>query len=146
MADAAPQSFQQHKRYVPGFHGVSFALVLLTCLLALAQVIRAPGLGTLGGLTGSLALLALFWYVRFFPLGVQDRVICLEEQLRMTRLLPADLAARAATLRPGQLIALRFASDAELPALVRRVLDEKVAGREEIKAMVTQWRADTRRI
>ncbi len=146
MADGTPQSYQQHKRYVPGFHVVSFGLVAVTCVLAAIQLIRAPGIGSLAGVTGSLALLALFWYVRFFPLGVQDRVICLEERLRLARLLPADLAARAEGLRPGQLIALRFASDAELPALVRRVLDEGIASRDAIKALITTWRPDTRRI
>lgn len=146
MADAAPQSYQQHKRYVPGFHVVAFGLVLVTCILALIQLVRAPGLGSLGGVTGSLALVALFWYVRVFPLGVQDRVICLEERLRLARLLPADLAARAEGLRAGQLIALRFASDMELPGLVRRVLDEGITGRGEIKALITTWRPDTRRI
>lgn len=53
MADPTPQSFQRHKRYVPGFHGVTFALVLATCVLAVAQVVRAPGIGSLGGLTGA---------------------------------------------------------------------------------------------
>ena len=146
MADPTPQSFQRHKRYVPGFHGVTFALVLATCVLAVAQVVRAPGIGSLGGLTGSLSLLALVWYVRLFPLGVQDRVICLEERLRLARLLSPELAARAEALRSAQLIALRFASDAELPALVRRVLDEGITDRAAIKAQITTWRADTRRI
>lgn len=146
MADGAPQSYPQHKRYVPGFHVVAFGLVLATGVLAVIQLVRAPGIGSLAGVTGALALLALFWYVRLFPLGVQDRVICLEERLRMARLLPADLATRAEALRPGQLIALRFASDAELPALVRRVLDEGISSRDAIKALITTWRPDTRRI
>ncbi len=146
MADGAPQSFQQHKRYVPGFHFIAFGLVLATCVLAAIQLVRAPGIDSLASMTGSLALLGLFWYVRLFPLGVQDRVICLEERLRLARLLPADLAARAEALRSGQLIALRFASDAELPALVRRVLDEGITGRDAIKALVSEWRPDTRRI
>jgi hypothetical protein len=75
-------------------------------------------------------------------LRVQDRVIRLEERLRMQRLLPADLQERIGEFAPGQLVALRFASDSELPGLARKVLDDKVAGGKAIKQMVKNWRAD----
>jgi hypothetical protein len=73
---------------------------------------------------------------------VQDRVIRLEEQLRYTRLLPEDLKARAGDFSIAQIVSLRFASDAELPALARKVLSENVQDRKQIKQMVQNWRAD----
>lgn len=85
-------------------------------------------------------------YARRFSTGVQDRVIRLEEQLRMERLLPDDLKSRIEDLTTDQLIGLRFASDAELPGLVRRVLDGDLTDRKAIKQAVEDWRADHQRI
>jgi hypothetical protein len=79
---------------------------------------------------------------RVFALKVQDRVIRLEERLRMERLLPADLQARIEEFSVPQLVGLRFASDAELPELARKVLDEKVKEAKAIKRMVKSWRGD----
>jgi len=73
---------------------------------------------------------------------VQDRVIRLEERLRYERLLPADLKARAGEFTVSQFVSLRFASDAELPALARKVLDDKVNERKAIKQMVKSWKPD----
>ena len=81
------------------------------------------------------------WYARGFPLVVQNRVIRLEERLRLERLLP-ELRGRTDELTADQLIALRFASDAELPALTRRVLDEHIHDQDVIKKQIQGWRAD----
>lgn len=88
----------------------------------------------------------IYWYTRAFPIGVQDRVIRLEERLRMERLLPADLKPRIGDFSTDQLIALRFASDAELPDLARRVLEEDMTDRDAIKRAVKGWRPDHQRI
>jgi hypothetical protein len=90
----------------------------------------------------SIGLSILYWYARAFPITVQDRVIRLEETLRMERLLPADLKPRIGELAVGQFIALRFASDAELADLVRKVLDERIADTKAIKQLVKHWRPD----
>jgi hypothetical protein len=79
---------------------------------------------------------------RLFALAVQDRVIRLEEQLRYERMLPAELQARAGELTMEQIIALRFASDAELTALTRKVLEEKLTERKAIKQLVKNWKPD----
>ena len=76
---------------------------------------------------------------------VQDRVIRLEERLRLAQLLPPDLAPRIHELGAGQLLALRFAGDEEIPDLTRKVLDEKIRGREEIKKLIRHWRPDRMR-
>jgi hypothetical protein len=90
----------------------------------------------------AVALALMAWYLRIFPLKAQDRIIRLEETLRLERLLPADLKPRIGDLRPGQLIALRFAGDEELPELTRAVLAAEVTTPGEIKKRVRNWRAD----
>ena len=92
-----------------------------------------------------MALILLFFLARVMALTVQDRVIRLEETLRMRALLPADLHARIGELTVKQIVALRFASDAELPDLARQVLDGKLQDQKAIKKMVRQWRADHQR-
>lgn len=137
-----PQSFESHGKIVPGYHRVAVALVFLPTLYFLYR--------TAFGFTWDMLFLALFavgvclvaFYARYFPLRVQDRLIRLEEQLRMERLLPGDLKPRISQLDVRQLVALRFASDEELPELVRRVLDDGLADRNEIKRAIRSWRAD----
>jgi hypothetical protein len=79
---------------------------------------------------------------RGMALKVQDRVIRLEERLRFERMLPTDMHSRIGEFTTDQLVALRFASNAELPELARKVLDENVKGRKEIKRMIKTWRPD----
>ena len=85
-------------------------------------------------------------FARRFSTGVQDRVIRLEERLRLETLLSDDLRSQIEDLTTDQLIGLRFASDAELPSLVRRVLDGELTDRKAIKQAVEDWRADHQRI
>src|SRR5690606_32484761 len=84
-------------------------------------------------------LLALSIKVRRYALIVQDRVIRLEMRLRLERMLPADLQPKIADLTLGQLVALRFASDAELPELTRKVLAENLQNRTAIKRQIKNW-------
>jgi hypothetical protein len=88
------------------------------------------------------ALIMGFLSARMFALTVQDRVIRLEERLRYQRLLPADLQSRIGEFTVNQLVSLRFAGDAELPALARKVLDDKLNERKAIKRLVKNWRPD----
>jgi len=88
------------------------------------------------------ALLLLMFYARTFALTVQNRVIRLEERMRLERLLPEDLKPRIGEFTSGQLVAMRFACDAELPALARKVLTDKIQAGKTIKQMVQNWRAD----
>jgi Family of unknown function (DUF6526) len=88
------------------------------------------------------ALIMGFLSARMFALTVQDRVIRLEERLRYQRLLPTDLQPRIGEFTLSQLVSLRFAGDAELPGLARKVLDEKLNQRKAIKQLVKNWKPD----
>ena len=152
MWEKKPQTFDNHARLVPPYHfGVS--LILLINLLwtgwRLIQPLFSDAAFSFSRVMGfllALAFIGLFWYCRIFPLAAQDRVIRLEMRLRLAELLPEDLRQRAGDLTPGQLVALRFAGDEELPDLVRAVLDEGIAGGKEIKQRIKSWRPDYFRV
>ena len=142
MTAPATQTFDNHKRYIQGYHFVAGTLVTVILLWSLVRLFRDPGSATAYAFLTAIVLAQLFWYTRQFPIRVQDRVICLEERLRLAQLLPSDLRTRVPEFDPGQLIALRFASDSELPALARRVLTDQMHDREAIKRLITSWRPD----
>jgi hypothetical protein len=141
MAAQAPQSYASHRRYVPGFHFLTSGLLLVNLIWSVVRLVRDFSVDAAVGVLTAVALGLLFLYIRQFALRVQDRVIRLEERLRLARLCP-DLGDRIEELRTGQLIALRFASDEELPDLVRRVLDERITDRNAIKQAIRHWRPD----
>jgi len=141
MADAQ-QNMSNHARYVPGYHFVLSVLLLAVLGWQIYYLAIRPSLGTVLGMVLAVALILMYWYMRVFAVTVQDRVIRLEERLRMAALLSADLQARIPEFTTEQLVALRFASDAELPVLARQVLEGQIADQKAIKAMIKQWRAD----
>lgn len=136
------QNFENHARLLPAYHYAASPLLLLNFLYAAYQAIVNPGLATAMGLALAVALILLLFVARTMPLTVQDRLIRLEERLRMRELLPADLQGRIGEFGAKQLVALRFASDEELPALARTVLDQKIEDPKAIKRMVKNWKAD----
>jgi hypothetical protein len=144
MPDQALQGYKTHRQYVPGFHFLTFGILIVNLLWSAYRVFTGAGplFDRIWAVLVAFALILIAWYSRTFPLTVQDRVIRLEERLRLADLLPQDLRPRIAELSRGQLIALRFASDAEIPGLVRKVLDEKIKNREEIKKLIREWRPD----
>jgi hypothetical protein len=146
MPSAKPQSLTNHARYVPGYHFVLATLLFVVLAWAIVLLARFPRWPSVFALVIAVSLILIFWYLRAFALTVQDRVIRLEERLRLDELLPPELRPRIPEFTMEQLIALRFASDGELPALARRVLDEKIADGDSIKKLVTQWRADHLRV
>jgi hypothetical protein len=141
-----PQSFENHAKIVPGYHYWTTALLVLPTLWFGYRAASDFSMDRLALFLFAVGVVLAGFYLRAFPLGVQDRVIRLEERLRMERLLPADLRARVPDLTARQLVALRFASDEELADLARRVLDQKITERKEIKRLVRTWRADHQRI
>jgi cytochrome bd-type quinol oxidase subunit 2 len=145
MAQSRPQSLENHARIDPFYHYVLTVLLLITLTLVLALVFRRHDLLSFAMLSGTFALLVMAAKVRMYPLKVQDRVIRLEERLRLMTILPVLLHHRIAELSESQLIALRFASDKQLMALTARVLEEKLDSKQ-IKAAITEWRPDHYRV
>ncbi len=142
----SPQSFENHAKMVPGYHYWATLLVTVPTLYFGYRAASDFTVERLLVFLFAVGVILLGFYVRFFPLRVQDRVIRLEERLRMEWVLPPDLKARVPELTTRQLVALRFASDEELAGLVRRVLDEKITDMKEIKGAIRSWRADHQRM
>src|SRR6266702_1106396 len=136
MANQKLQNFQNHTRVVPPYHMFVFGVFLINLGYATYHIVRNPFTwGSLINLLMGAALIVMFFYVRIFVLTVQDRIIRLEMRLRLAELLPSELRPRIPEFTVGQLIALRFACDAELPGLARKVLDEKLNDRKAIKQL-----------
>ncbi len=152
MAEPKPQTLANHKRLDPLFHFFILPVFALALLAALFHFIAHL---TTGGLHFNVhavliivlaaALAGLVVKTRLYALRVQDRVIRLEERLRLTQMLSEPLRPRIPELSEGQLIALRFASDAELPKLVERTLNEKLSP-SDIKKAIQTWRPDYWRV
>jgi len=145
MAEARPQTFANHVRFDPAFHAVLASFLLATLVLTLAVVVRHRDIVSFAllGLWIGLSITAVL--ARTYSLKVQDRLIRLEERLRLMTILPPLLHHRIAELTESQLVALRFASDQELMALTARVLDEKLTSKQ-IKAAIVDWRPDYFRV
>ena len=140
------QNYASHRRYVPLFHFVAAPILGLNVLVQLYVVIFHFSGWSVWNLLVAGALAAFAWTARTMVTRAQDRIIRLEETLRLQRCLPADLHPRIGELSPGQLIGLRFCSDEELPELTRAALNGELRGREEIKRRIKNWRPDTLRV
>src|SRR5690242_9213808 len=136
---AEPQSYANHARVVPGFHYIILPILLANLIYAIVEGVRFPGVGTVIAALVALALIMLALFARGFALTVQNRVIRLEMRWRLREQLPADLQSAIATLTLDQLVALRFASDSELPELVRVTLRDHLASRKALKQRVKDW-------
>lgn len=137
------QSFANHVRWVPAYHFFVMPVMVLNFGWSVYRwKLASFSLDGFVGLLTAAALLVLTLYARLFALKVQDRVIRLEERLRLEKLLPPDLKPRIEEFTSGQLVAMRFAGDAELPALARKVLTDNIRSGKAIKQMVQSWRAD----
>ncbi len=141
----APQTFATHRRLDPPYHFFLVPLFLVAFLVTVVQLVRQPSLHHLLLVVGAVAFLLLVLQVRGYALKVQDRLIRLEETLRMQRVLPVELQGRIQELSPRQFVGLRFAPDAELAHRVREALDEQLSG-EAIKKRIQGWRPDTFRV
>ena len=139
------QNFENHAKFLPPFHFFVAPILLINVGWCIYRVIHAFSAGSVIGLLVALALLVLAFTARIMALTVQDRVIRLEMRLRMAQVLPPDLRARIVDFSAGQLVALRFASDTELPELARKVLQDNVVDRAAIKKMIRDWQPDVLR-
>jgi Family of unknown function (DUF6526) len=137
------QSFSNHAKWFPPFHFFAAPILLANLIWSFFRL-KPSGYSaySIFSVFVAAALLVTLFAARIMALRVQDRVIRLEERLRYQRLLPADLQNRIDDFTISQIVSLRFASDAELPALARKVLDEKLNDRKAIKQLIKVWRPD----
>lgn len=141
------QNYSNHTRFHPPFHFFLAPGSIVLLILTIVNVVKHSG-----GLDAwILLLMGILFFVAVFllrlnPLKAQDRLIRLEERLRLQALCSPEVARRIGELTEAQLIALRFASDAELPGLAAKVLAGNFAKPKEIKKAIVAWRADTFRV
>lgn len=152
MAEKKPQTFANHTRFDPMFHFFLVPVFTLGLVMALihffAHLKESDSRDNFHAvllILLAVAFLVLVFKARLYALRVQDRVIRLEERLRLMQLLPEPLRSRIPELTEGQLCGLRFASDAELPKLAERALNEKLS-RKDIKQSIQNWRPDYWRV
>jgi len=145
MAEKTPQSYNNHTKWDPAYHFFVIPVLTITFITSIVHALRFPGLLSAWGVVFVAALVILAFKARVYALKVQDRVIRLEERLRLATLAQEPFRSRINELSERQLVALRFASDAEISALAERALNQKL-GSKDIKKAVTTWRADYFRV
>jgi hypothetical protein len=140
------QNYQNHTRFHPLFHFVGFPILAISLIYFIVRVFQDFSWDRLMFVFLLVGVIATFFLTRVNALKAQDRIIRLEERLRYKELLPNDLAEKAMNLRTNQMIALRFASDEELPDLVQKTLNGEFASGKEIKLAIRNWRGDYLRV
>jgi hypothetical protein len=145
MAENPSQNLANHSRFDPPFHFFLLPVILILWITSVVFLVRHPGWEHLWELLLVTALAVTAVKARSYALKVQDRVIRLEERLRLAALLPDPVRSQIAKLTEAQLIALRFASDAETTALVQRTLSENLS-RADIKKSIKNWQPDFWRV
>ena len=146
MAENAPQTYATHARFDPPFHFFMVPVAVITVIVAVWALIKGPiTFFSIWVVVFTIAAVVAFFKIRLYALKNQDRIIRLEERLRLSSVLPDPLRSRIGELSEAQLIALRFASDSELSGLVEKALAGKLPP-ADIKKAVVNWRPDYHRI
>ena len=145
MSDRS-QDFATHRRWVPLYHFFTMPVLLVNLVYWVMPVFSSFSFRSILAALVAVALFILALLARVFAGSVQDRVIRLEERLRLERLLPDDLKRRTDEFSVRQLVGLRFASDEELPGLAKKVLDGNIEKADDIKRQIKTWRPDFQRI
>lgn len=145
MADRV-QTYASHRRYIPEWHFFALPVLIANAVLTLWEFARHPGFEAGWIALVAVALVIAIWTSRAMALRAQDRVIRLEERLRLDRLLPPALRESAGKLTTSQLIALRFASDDEVEDLAQKIIAGELHTRADIKRAIRKWRPDDLRV
>jgi len=145
MAEPIQQNYANHGRTDPSFHYFLAPIAAASILVAIVTLVRFPSFNSAWLVLVSIAVGVAVFKMRLYSLKVQDRIIRLEERFRLQQILSEPLRSRIPELTVGQLVALRFACDTELPALAARALNENLS-KDELKKSVNVWRADLFRV
>jgi hypothetical protein len=142
MPDRPAQTYATHRRFLPLYHFFAIPILAINLLLATYSFIRVPGWWTGWAVVLAAGLVGGVLALRYSILIVQNRIIRLELMLRLSHVLPAETRSRMSELRLGQMVGLRFASDAELPGLVERCLSGDLKSARDIKREIKDWQPD----
>ena len=145
MSEKKPQNYKNHAKFIPVFHYIALPLLLVNFFGALFRVTQEISFYTLNDVGLAISLIVVAVFTRLFALKAQDRVIRLEEQIRMQTFLPDALKVHVGRLTMGQIVALRFASDEELADLTQEALDQNTSP-NALKQAVNHWRPDYNRV
>jgi hypothetical protein len=145
MSDAAPQSLKNHGRFDPPFHFFLTFISMATVVIAIIYAVHHTCFYSIWLVVVAVAALIALFKLRSYPLKVQDRVIRLEERIRLQALAPAEWHTQIYKLTEDQLIGLRFAADDEVVELAKQALEHNL-NRKQIKERIKSWRPDNWRV
>ena len=145
MNNPSTQNLKNHARLDPAFHIFLALVFLLNLIYSIVHLVRHLSFRSGWFVVLSVAVIVLYFRVRQYPIKVQDRVIRLEERLRLRALAPEQWHTQIDRLSEDQLIGLRFAGDDEVVALAKQALEENLS-RKQIKERIRNWRADDWRV
>lgn len=145
MSEKAPQTLANHGRFDPMFHFFAVPVFLISWIVSIVLAVKHPSILAAWEVVFLTAAIVALFKIRLYALRVQDRIIRLEERLRLATLLPEPARFGIDRLSEDQLIGLRFASDGEVPVLVARCVSEKLP-RKEVKKVIQIWRPDYWRV
>jgi hypothetical protein len=145
MSKTSTQNLKNHARLDPAYHIVLALVLLINLIYSIVHLVRHFGVASAWFVVLSVAFIIFYIRVRTYPLKVQDRVIRLEERLRLQSLAPAEWHTQIYRLTEDQLIGLRFAGDDEVVALAKLALEENLT-RKQIKQRIGNWRSDDWRV
>ena len=145
MSQKKPQNLKNHGRLDPAYHIFAFSILVANLIVAIVHLVHHRHLFAVWYLLLSIAVFVPFFRLRQYPLKIQDRVIRLEERLRLQALAPTEWHTQIYRLTEDQLIGLRFASDDEVVELAKQALEHNW-NRKQIKERIKDWRADNWRV
>jgi hypothetical protein len=145
MSETTPQNLKNHGRFDPAYHFGLLPFLAINFIYSIIHMVRHFNPPNMWLVLMSVALIVLALKVRTYSLKVQDRVIRLEERLRLQALSPIEWHAQVYHLSEDQLVGLRFAGDDEVVTLAKQALEEKL-NRKQVKERVRNWRGDYWRV
>jgi hypothetical protein len=145
MSKAEPQNLKNHGRSDPSFHFVALPVLFINLVIAILYMVHHLDFYSVWLVVLSVVVFIPFSKVRMYPMKVQDRVIRLEERMRLQALAPAEWHTQIFRLSEDQLIGLRFASDDEVVELAKQALEHNLS-RKQIKERIKEWRPDNWRV
>jgi hypothetical protein len=143
---AETQTFATHRRFIPAWHFFALPILVANVFIVAGRFWRDPRFMSGWAVLVAIALVTGILISRSMPLRAQDRIIRLEERIRLERVLPGDMRDKIGNLTAEQFIGLRFAPDDEVPELTRRALSGELKTRADIKRAIRNWRPDTMRV